>query len=411
MVNKFHFVNGGSETYHFALSEMLKHAGNDIVFFSMQDDRNFPCEQSEYFVPNVDYKGKQSLLEQIKAGLKLVYSFDARKRISKLLDKEKPDIVHVNLVHRQLSFSVIDEIHKRGIPIVYTIHDYICICPNYFMYTRGKPCELCLTTGNFIHCIKNNCVKGSKIKSVLAYLEALYLTKTKRYDKIDRYIAPSQFICDKYKKSGFSKSPVTFVRNFLSKDTVYSAKPEFNGYLLFFGRLLPEKGVLTLLKAVALVDGVQLRIAGEGELRPEMEKFIETNSIANRVKLLGYQDRKSMAEIVSKCKAVVVPSEWYENCPYSIMEAQAQGKPVIGADIGGIPELIDDGATGYIFKAGDVNDLVSAISKLTDLRDKEYNSMCFNVTEQAIKNFSFSKYQENLMSIYSKALKNEVSNR
>lgn len=409
MVNKFHFINGGSETYHFALADMLMHAGNEVVFFSMQDERNFQCAQKEYFVPNIDYKGKQSPLQQIKAGLKLVYSFDARKRISKLLDKERPDIVHINLVHRQLTFSVIDEIHKRGIPIVYTIHDYICICPNYFMLTKGKPCELCITSGNFIHCIKNNCVKGSKIKSVLAYLEALFLTKTKRYNKIARYIAPSQFVCEKYKASGFSKSPVTFIRNFLPNDTVYSPKPVFDGYLLFFGRLLPEKGVMTLLKAMTLVNDVELRIAGDGELRSEMEKFIESNKMANRVKLLGYQDRKSMAEAVSKCKAVVVPSEWYENCPYSIMEAQAQGKPVIGADIGGIPELIVDGKTGFVFKAHSIESLERSIKHLIDCKENEYRKMSSAVVEFARENYCHESYINELTTIYGSLTKTNIS--
>ncbi len=400
LINKFYYIHGGSETYHFALAEMLKNSGHDVVFFSMQDVKNFPCKQAEYFVPNVEYVGKQSLLKQIIAGFKFLYSFQAKKQLRKLIQKEKPDIAHVNLVHRQLTFSVIDELYKHGIPIVYTIHDYICICPNCTMLAHGQICENCLKSGNFLSCLKIGCVKNSRVKSTLAYLEATFLKKTRKYDKIDIFIGPSKFIVEKYNRSNFSRSPVIFLRNFLPKETIYQPVVTNDDYLLFFGRLSQEKGIITLLNAIKQIDEVNLHIAGEGELRPEIEKFIETNNLANRVKLLGYQDRQSMAEIVSKCKAVVVPSEWYENCPYSIMEAQALGKPVIGADIGGIPELIVDGKTGFVFKAQSIESLERSIRQLIDLKENEYRKMSSAVTEFAKENYCHKSYINELTKVY-----------
>ncbi|MBN1601391.1 MAG: glycosyltransferase [Chitinispirillaceae bacterium] len=408
LVNKFHYIHGGSETYHFALSEMLKNAGHDVVFFSMQDEKNFPCKQTEYFVPNVEYVGKQSLLKQLIAGFKFLYSFHAKKQLRKLIQKEKPDIAHVNLVHRQLTFSVIDELYKHGIPVVYTMHDYICICPNCTMLAHGQICEKCLETENFLSCLKIGCIKNSRVKSALAYLEATFLKKTKKYNKITLFIGPSKFIVEKHNRSKFSKSPVIFLRNFLPKETVYQPVVAYDGYLLFFGRLSPEKGIIILLNAIIRVDGVNLHIAGDGELRPEIEKFIESNNLANRVKLLGYQDRKSMAEIVSGCKAVVVPSEWYENCPYSIMEAQAQGKPVIGADIGGIPELIVDGKTGFVFKAFSSESLERSIRQLIECNENEYNKMSSAIVEFAKENYCHKSYSNELTNLYGSLTKTNI---
>jgi len=235
---------------------------------------------------------------------------------------------------------------------------------------------------------------------MLGYLEAVFLKKTRMYNKIDCFIAPSRFVYEMHQRSAFAESQLLFLRNFSAIDMLQKNAAENDGYLLFLGRLSPEKGIMTLLRAIKEVPNAELQIAGDGPQRGAIEAFIQDNAIGDRVKLLGFQAKDDMMDIISRCMAVVMPSEWYENCPYSIIEAQMQGKPVIGSNIGGIPELIEDGQTGFVFDAFSEHGLAECIHTLLNMEEREYAKMCERVIESARKEYDASAYYVKLMEMY-----------
>lgn len=400
LVNKFHYRRGGSETYYFALGEALRAMGHEVVHFSMQDERNEPCAQSEYFAAHVGFEAGQGARQKIASALRFVYSPAAGRRLDALIRAEKPDIAHLNLVHRHLTFSIVNALKRRGVPMVMTLHDYIPICPNYTMLSGGEPCERCMA-GNPIHCLKRRCVRGSLLMSALSTLEALYLRASRGYDKIDQYIAPSRFMRSMLEKSRFSKSPVLHLCNFLPPGAARARVDAPGGYLLYSGRLSPEKGVRTLLKAYTETENCpELRVAGDGTERAWAESFVRERGLSARVKLLGHQGRAEMDALIAGARAIVVPSEWYENCPYSVMEAMAAGKPVLGARIGGIPELVEDGVTGLLFEPFSAESLRASLEALSDMGEEAYLRMCGAAADVAAERFDSERYARAITALY-----------
>ncbi|QNK40837.1 glycosyltransferase [Caproicibacter fermentans] len=403
LVNKFHYPKGGAETYYFTLADALKNSGHEVVYFSMLNPKNIPCRQSPFFVSNVDYNEKNvRAIQKIRFGFRLVYSLEAKKKMERLIQQEKPDLAVLNLVHRQITLSILEPLKRHGIPVVFVAHDLVFLCPNCTMLSHGAVCERC-SGGCFLPCILKKCVKNSRIKSVLAAMEACFLRWKKLYDRVDLYLSPSFFLQDKMTEAGFTRKPICFLRNPLPIGTIYRMPEHCGDSLLYFGRLSPEKGILTLLKALKEADpraSMGLTVAGDGPQRPELERFTAENGLTESVRFVGFQSGEALQKLLEQCKCVVLPSEWYENCPYSILEAMAKGRPCIVSNLGGLPELVEDGVTGYIFKAGSAGSLREAIAKLYRLDDQEYAEMCKNALERAKKEFSAERYLEKFFQEY-----------
>lgn len=361
LVNKFHTVKGGSETYYFGLGELLLKRGHEVVYFSMKDENSRPCEQEKYFVEHVDFNAPMSKIQTVKAALKMLYSFEAKKKFEQLITDEKPDIIHLNIFQSQLTGSIVDVAKKYHIPIVYTAHDLKSICPNYQMMNHGEICEKCLS-GNYLNCFQTGCMKDSKAKSLLATMEAYVYQWKKTYQKLDLIITPSAFYKSKIEEAGIAKCPVIHMANFLPEGTEYQCHNPKGDYFLYFGRLGREKGILTLVKAYAQAKVEKpLYIVGTGPVKEQIEQLITEKGLQDRVKLLGFKSGQELKDIVANALCVCLPSEWYENGPYSIMEAQAVGRPVIVSRNGGLPELVEDGVTGYIVNPKDAEDLAEKL--------------------------------------------------
>lgn len=398
LVNKYHYVRGGSETYYFGLAELLRNAGHEVIFFAMEDERNVPCEQSKYFVSNVEFNGNLSVKQKVSAALRMVYSLEAKKKFDKLLTAEKPDVIHINLFHRVLTASIVDVAKKHRIPVVFTMHDLNCICPNHTMLDHGKICKVCLS-GNYLNCVKRVCFKDSRLKCLMAAIESEFNKRSGLYNKIDCFITPSEFYRGILLESGLTKSKVICMRNFLQKGSV-QPKGNHQGYYLYFGRLSEEKGVMTLLKAIERVPGVLLKIAGTGPLEQELKSYVGEKQLQDRVLFTGFLSGQQLVDVVSGAKCVVLPSEWYENGPYAIMEAMAAGKPVIVSDLGGLPEIVSDGETGYVFEAFKPDGLAACINKVETLDLQEYEAMSAVSTARAKELFAADSYVERLISVY-----------
>lgn len=407
LIHKFHYMKGGTETFHYNLAEALTAAGHEVIFFSMHDERNIPCAQDKYFVSNVDYNNTEiGLATKIKCGLKLIYSFEAREKIEQLIKDEKPDIAHIGLLHRQITFSVIDALKKSNIPIVMHLHDLISVCPCYTMLRQdGTICQDCIDKGLY-SCIKNKCLKGSKSKSILAYIEAKILRVGHYYNKIDLYIAECNFYKNLLSTAGFTKSRIIKMNNFLPVNQKYDAFSECEDYILYFGRFSREKGIMVILEAFSHIQcNEKLMIVGAGPEQKNIEEMIKQNNLSERVILKGATFGEEMDRIIEKAKAVLVPSEWYENGAFVILQSIAKGKIVIASDIAGLPEIIEDGKTGFLAQPGNVQSFEEAIKRVLNIDESEFRRMSCRVVEYAKERCYWENYIKTLVSEYEKLIK------
>lgn len=396
-VNKFHYLKGGSEKYYFELAELMKENGHEVAFFSMKNDKNISTGCKEYFVEEIDLNTGSKL-----KALDVIYSKENAKKMKEALEDFKPDIVHINNFQRQLSASIVKEIKKKNIPIVFTAHDMQAICPASAMLYKGQICEDCIQK-NYGACIKKSCIKDSKLKSILGVLESKYYRLNKIYEKIDYIIAPSNFIKRQLIKGKIKYKTIEAVHNFV----IDSGKKEElcdDGYAFFFGRLSIEKGILNVIEALKKLEIGKLIIAGDGPEREKIQNFIKDNKLEDRIQLVGYLNQADVKKYIKNSKFIVVPSIWYENCPYSILETMEMGKPIIGSRIGGIPELIEDGKNGFLYNYQDVDELSLKMKLLFENEElvKEQSKMSRQLYEEK---YNEKIYYKKILGIYEKLIK------
>lgn len=398
--NKFFYRKGGSEAYLFSLIDGLREYGHDVAEFAMYDPKNYQSDWEGYFTPAIDYD-TDFFFEKIQFAGKIIYYRDARKKIACVLDKFKPDIVHLHIFQHQLSPSILPEIKKRTIPIVYTAHDLKSICPNYKMLSYGRVCEKC-KGHKYYNCFLNKCVKNSFLKSLVNVVEMYFHLWQKYYDLIDLIITPSNFYRKKLIEFRFPEKKVIHVPNFVD-EKLFTPCFEHKGYFIYLGRLSEEKGVMTLLKAMKMVPNGKLIIIGSGPLEAEVRSVVASSRLSN-VELVGFQSGKSLRKYISNSMFSIMPSEWYENGPISLLENFACGKPVIGADIGGIPEHISHGKDGLVFKSKDSEDLAEKINTLLDDPGK-LKAMAMSARKKVESFYSKENHLKTIIKLYEQLIK------
>jgi len=361
LINKYHYFKGGAERAYFDTAKILADHGHDVAFFSMKHPNNRPSRWSKYFIKEVDYRAKNNLGEKIKAVLNIFYNFQAKRNLEKLFLKFKPDIAHLHNIYHQLSPSIIDVLKKYKIPVVMTLHDYKLVCPNYSLYAHGKIWEKS-KPDKYYKIFLDKAIKNSYLKSLICVAEA-YLHKFLRlYDKIDLFISPSQFLIDKYKEFGFKKE-IEYLPNALIEDNKKNINETAEKYILYFGRLAQEKGIDVLMKAYAnLNTELKLYILGGGPMKKNLEILSKKLRLMNKINFISHKSGRDLYEIIGGAEFIVAPSLWFENAPYSIIEAMAMSKTVISSDLGGLKEIIKSGENGFLYKAGDIN----ALAKVMD---------------------------------------------
>lgn len=421
LVNKFHYLKGGSETYYFGLAEGLRAAGHEVHFFAMQGEDNVPCEDSDLFVSEKDYNGPTSLGQKVSAAASLIYSKEAKEKFQALCERVRPDVIHLNLVHRQITLSILDApyLKEHQVPVFFTAHDYILVCPNYLMLDgSGRVCDACLG-GKFGNCLRRKCVKGSTAKSVMAVAEAEFLKASRTYGKIDRVISPSEFMAQKTVQGGFEEGRVVCMANFCAAETLSLAKSREdrtdreNPYLLYFGRLSREKGADVLLDAfmsiAGRIPGWRLVVVGDGPERSSLERKAVASALGKRVEFAGYQTGRALQKYVEGASLAIASSRYRENMPYSIIEAFASGTPVVGTRIGGIPELVREGETGFVCKPDDVGSLSEAIMCGVGLCGDadSYRQMQQRCRSFVLNNCDQSKYMLELIGLYQELIESK----
>ncbi len=394
MINKFLYPNGGSETYIFKLGEYLISQGHEVEYFGMEHEGRCVGNNVDAYTSDMDFHNA-SKLDKLTYPLKTIYSTEARKKIRLVLDDFKPDVCHLNNFNYQLTPSIILEIKKwskktgHNCKIIFTAHDYQLVCPNHMCNNPNthKNCEKCLG-GNFINCVKDKCIHGSTAKSAIGMLEAYFWKFNKAYKHIDTMICCSEFLKSKLDSNLLFAKKTVAMHNFIDKaEWKETSKKD---YVLYFGRFSEEKGIKTLIEVCKSLPEVNFVFAGGGPLEEKINDVINIRNV-------GFKRGEELEQLIREARFSVYPSEWYENCPFSVMESQMYGTPVLGADIGGIPELIDVGKTGELFESGNVDELKEKVGKLWN--DKALtdamSANCKNITFDTIE-----EYVNKLIEIY-----------
>lgn len=401
LVNKFLFAKGGDAVSTLATGGLLNARGHEVSYWGMSHPSNPLFPLSRHFMPHVDYNAPSGVFSMAGDALNIIYSFEAKKRIARLLDEIRPDVAHLNNIAHQISPSILDVLREKRVPVVMTLHDYKLVCPYYNLMSGSLPCERC-AGGRFYNCLLRRCTKGSRLKSLVNTIEMyLHHGLLHIYDKVDCFISPSVFLKEKVSSLGF-KGDVTHIYNFVDPAASVPLYDFKEPVIVYAGRLSTEKGVETLIDAVKGLN-LKLRIAGDGPLKEGLAAKIAEGRGGN-VELLGHMAHASVADEIRAAMFFVMPSIWYENNPLSVIESFALGKPVIGARIGGIPELVRDGETGLCFEPGDPVDLRKKIEHLASNSDK-IKSFGKNARRFAEERLDPGTHYRALMQVYERAIK------
>lgn len=382
-VNKFFYKKGGSETYFFAVRDLLKEYGDVVMDFSMNHEKNEVSKFQPYFTHPV-YMENKGILKNIHTFCHMIYSTHVSSKLTKLMHEHgQIDIAHLHNIYYQLSPSVINVLKDHEVPIVMTLHDYKIISPNYNLFTNGKIDES-TKPDKYFQVVKNKSIKNSYLKSFVAFFEQWFHKKiTKLYDAVDIFIAPSKFLADLIISYGIPKEKVRQLYNFIPLEK-YQPKYEPGDYYVFVGRFTEEKGIRLLIEEFKKMPDKKLVVIGSGDQEYLLRKLVEDgyftqSTVAHNCGVSSDHKSQSNIEIVGpvyapkvfdcirEAKALIIPSIWYENNPMVVLEAMALGKPVIGANFGGIPELIDDGKTGMIYNphlSGDLKNKLEVFEKM-----------------------------------------------
>jgi glycosyltransferase involved in cell wall biosynthesis len=404
LINKFFYLRGGAEASFFETAKILEERGHSVSFFSMEHPDNLNSQYSKYFVSEVDFENSDTIVERFKGIRRIIYSWESRKKLKELLQNELPDLVHLHNIHHHISPSILHTLKEFNLPVVFTLHDYKLVCPVYTLVSHGQVCERCKNK-RFYACLLEKCCKDSIAKSALNTIEMYFHHNILRiYGYIDAYICPSRFIKDKLMELGF-KGEVYLVPNPINLKGFIPSYSWQNDCIVYMGRLSREKGIFTLLQAIKNLP-VQCKIFGDGPENEKLKRIIEEENISN-VDFFGYVSKEDLKQVVRKAMFSVVPSEWYENYPYSIIESFALGKPVIASKIGGIQELIENYKTGILFEPGDADELKKNIVYLLN-NPGEIVKFGKNARHFVEDNLSQEDFYQNLMKIYHRAIERHV---
>lgn len=397
-IDKYFYLKGGAETVFFNTIKLLKDNGHEAIPFSLKSKKNFQTPYESYFV---DYPelSEASLFTKIKNIPSFIYNKAAAIQLEKLIIQERPDIAHIHLMFNSFSVSILPVLKKYNIPTVMTVHDYRLVCPAYtFKNGEGQFCEKC-KTGSFYNCIINKCSNNNLSNSILLTLDSYFRSQFyKPIEMINKFLFVSQFSRNKHIEiDSRYEEKSTYLYNFTPKAT--RIKDQRGNYFLYIGRISKEKGVETLIKAFKRTPNSKLKILGTGPLMNILKKNITPN-----IEFLGFKQGEELNDYVRNAMYVIVPSECYENNPMAIVESTTMGTPIIGSNIGGIPELINKHGNGFLFPPGSVDDLCKTIQHAYNISDEEYGSISNRALEFSKANFSEEAHYKKLMDIYQSIL-------
>ena len=386
LANKFYYRRGGDCIYMLNLEQLLKTHGHDVAVFAMDYPENIETVWKRYFPNEIKFTPGVGMLETF---MRMFGLGEVKRKFNFLLNDFKPDVVHLNNIHTQLSPVIARLAHKRGIKVIWTLHDYKLLCPRYDCLRNGNEvCEECFVDKHKV--LEYKCMKNSNLASMLAYKEGMKWSRKKLEGYTDVFICPSQFMYNKMAQGGFDRKKMYTLCNFIDIERTRRDSYDKEDYYCFIGRLSFEKGIETLIEAARTLP-YHLKIIGGGPLAD----ILKEKAKGANIEFTGYKEWPEIKEIVGKARFSVVPSEWYENNPLSVIEAQCLGTPVLGANIGGIPELIKEGVNGMCFESRNIMDLKNKIEKMFIL-NVDYKQLA----KSSQIRYSSEKHYNELLELY-----------
>jgi glycosyltransferase involved in cell wall biosynthesis len=358
-VNKFLYRRGGAEAYMEDVADLQVAAGHTVAYFGMAHPLNTHLEYASHFPSHIELEPPPPTISgRVRGVARMLYSTSASRGMDAVLADFRPDVVHLHNIYHQLSPSILRPVARRKIPAVMTLHDYKLACPTYQFLDHGNLCQACLG-GHFQHAILRRCKDGSVASSAVMAGELFVHTITGAYSPVRVFICPSRFLEGRMRAAGVYPRRMRHVPHFIDTTDIPVRVSPGTGVLLA-GRLSPEKGVDVAIRAIGEIEGAMLDIAGTGPDEAVLRRLAE--SIApGRVRFHGLVDKAEVQRLMLAAAVVVVPSRWYENQPMVVLEALARGVPVVGSDLGGMPELIEPGATGDLVPANDPHALAATL--------------------------------------------------
>ena len=396
-VNKYYHPRGGPEKVMFQEKSFLEKLNWKVLPFSMQHPLNVDTPYSRYFISNVDYNGSNSFWNKSRMALNIFYSWEAKKKMESLLDEEKPDIVHIHNIYHQISPSILPVLKKMNIPIVMTLHDFKLVCPNYTFLRKGKPCESCQGK-HFYKAVIHRCVKDSYWASLVCSLETYFHRFLKIYQGcVDVFIVLSEFSKAKMVQYGIPEGKLLLLPNYIDLLSNGSEK-NLGEYVLFSGCLSEKNGIHALMQAMEKIKHVPLVVAGDGELLPSLKKYVAEKKL-NNVTFAGFLSGEKLEQTIENSMFMVFPTICYHNCPMSILESFSFGKPVVGSNLGSVPELVENEVTGLLFEPKKVEDLAEKIRYLYQ-HPLLAQKMGMEARKKVEEKYSAEEYYHKLLSIY-----------
>ncbi len=371
---------GGEDSVVKAETELLQSHGDEVILYGRHNDeiKDFNVLQKALFFP-------QS-----------IYSWKTSSEIDDVVRRVRPDVAFVHNVYPLISPSVYHALHELRVPAVQVLHNFRPFCPNGLFYTQGHVCEAC-KGGNYLNAVKNRCFRGSVGLSSLYGLMLGLNRLAGMVDKISGFICLTEFFKIKMREIGIPESKL-FVRPNFVRAPALPAEKTGNGYVLFMGRLSPEKGCWTLISAFEQMPGVQLKVVGTGPMEQELQDYIRNKGIQN-IEMLGFKAGVEKWEILRNALCLVLPSEWYENFPVTALEGFMAAKPVVASRIGGLPYIVEEGKSGLLFAAGQAGELAQRIRYLVE-HPAEAESMGRRGRDLVETKYGPEEGYENLMSIF-----------
>ncbi len=403
-INNYFYRRGGAEAVFFDHMALFAEIGWDVVPFAMQHDGNEPSAWSDYFISEIEYGNQHGALTKAMHAAKVIYSLEAQRKLSRLIEAAPPTIAHAHNVYHHLSPAIFSTLKAASVPVVMTAHDLKLGCPAYKMLSRGVVCEKC--KGGRVHnVILNRCVKDSFAVSGIVFVETMVHRLLGLYrDKVDRFVVPSRFYREKLIEWGWPAEKLVYIPNFVDASHLRTDWAE-RDHFVYAGRLAPEKGIATLIRAAA-VSRQTLVIAGTGPEEAALRALARDTGAD--VSFAGYVSGEDLHGLIGGAKALVLPSEWYENAPISILEAYALGRPVIGSAIGGIPEMIKEGETGYAAEAGSPESLAHAMLTVASLSAADRAAMGMRGREWVLAEFSATRYRQRMLDLYAALVSSDI---
>lgn len=392
-------ITGGAEVFFHEIARLLRANGHEVALFSCAED-GIDAPYSAHF-PRVARYNEGGLLAKIGRVPAVIYNHDARRRMRHLLADFKPDVLHAFAIYGRLTPSILDAARLAGVPVVLSCNDYKHLCPNYKLFHHGSLCMDC-KGGAFHHALRNRCCHDSTAISAVSMLEAYVHDRLDVWRKnVSLFLFASQFMARKTVEFwGEDAIKLDMLPNPFNAEQ-HRLPESVGNHILYFGRLIDEKGVDILIRAARLAPEIPVVVVGDG---PDRQRLEALGADLPQVRFVGPAWGDQLAPHLMGARAVVVPSLWHENFPYVIFQAFAASKPVIGSNRGGIPELVHAGPHGWTYEATDPAALAQAMRLAFALPDAELLDMGRAAYAYVAREFNDEAIYARLMRIYSEVI-------